>query len=119
MVKLVVKSGRFNIGDSFFVENEIFSMSENEFQRPHIQSLVREGVLCVLSEEKNVEDSEEELVEEEKVEEKPSEVNEEELRAKFKGWYKKEQVAKLKELGVEKIPKYEDDRVDLLIKLMR
>lgn len=118
MVKLVVKSGRFNIGDSFFVENEIFSMSENEFQRPHIQSLVREGVLCVLSEEKNVEATEEESVEE-KLEEKPSEVNEEELRAKFKGWYKKEQVAKLKELGVEEIPKYEDDRVDLLIKLMR
>lgn len=64
MIKVYVKSGRFATGDVFYVEGEMFEISESDFNRYRTLGHFSSGVLGMVKEEK--EEVEEQSVPEEK-----------------------------------------------------
>jgi hypothetical protein len=132
MIQIVVKKGRYNAGFDFFVENEIFSMSESVFNSVNIQNLVREGVLAKLEDEMKTEivdpkfvnplkeskDDTAEIVCDPKETQKELVVEPDERKELFE-LDKDEQVDILKGLGVKRIPRLEPARVDLILKLKK
>jgi len=64
MVKVYVKDGRFATGDVFYTENEIFEISESDFER-YKQLGHFKGVLGIVKEDK-IEEKKEETPKEEK-----------------------------------------------------
>ncbi len=121
-IKLVVKDGRFNMGNSAYDLNEVFSMAKTEFRRPHIQQLVHRGVLGIVCDEIKSKGEPKKKVKKKKNDEGSKESSGDEKAEKQKikdDLTKKEQKKELKKYGVKKIPKYEDERVDLIYKLRK
>ena len=110
MKTIIVKKGRFVEGTEAYELDSVFTMSDSKINRSNIQSLLKEGALEIL---------EDDMIEGPKLEPESEPKSEQKkftrsgLFAESKEW----QVDKLKELGVDKIPRFEKGRVDLILDL--